>query len=199
MLPTLLLIDNYDSFAHNLARYAELSGATLQIERNDKISAAKIKKQKPDGIIISPGPATPSEAGNSLDIIRKLGSTTPILGVCLGHQCIGEAYGGTTIQAAEPRHGRANMITHNNDPLFNGIPSPFEAGRYHSLICDFTNAPDLEIIAREQDTNLPMAVKHRAHPVYGVQFHPESILTPDGQKLIDNFVNIVIKIRHCEE
>lgn len=192
MKPHILLIDNYDSFAHNLARYAELAGAKVTIKRNDALTITKIKRLKPSGIIISPGPCAPTQAGISTDIVTHFGATTPILGVCLGHQCIAEAYGGMTAQSPAPSHGQPAKIIHEGGELFDGIPSPFEAGRYHSLISDLSTAPDLITTARLSGDGTIMAFAHPSHPVYGVQFHPESILTPHGQQLIDNFIKIVI-------
>jgi anthranilate synthase/aminodeoxychorismate synthase-like glutamine amidotransferase len=187
--PRILLIDNYDSFAHNLARYAELAGANVTIARNDTITVNQIKRAKPCGIILSPGPCTPQEAGICINLVKTLSPNIPTLGVCLGHQAIAEAYGGATLQT-QPCHGQSSPITHNADPLFKGIPSPFEAGRYHSLIADINAAPELNIIATSN--KLIMGIAHKNHPVYGVQFHPESILTPYGQQLIQNFIDIVI-------
>lgn len=194
--PEILLIDNYDSFTHNLGRYVDLAGAHTTIVRNDAITIKQIETLKPCGIILSPGPDTPAKAGISTDIIRKLGAATPILGICLGHQCIGEAYGGETIQSSAPLHGRSSKILHEDNTLFKNIPSPFEGGRYHSLTTDITNAPDLKTIARAAGTGAIMAIQHTAHPVYGVQFHPESILTEHGHTLIDNFIDIIIAQKH---
>ena len=193
--PEILIIDNYDSFAHNLARYIAIAGGNTRIVRNDAISISQIKHLKPCGIVISPGPGTPTDAGISTDIIRKLGARIPILGVCLGHQCIGEAFGGTTVQS-DPCHGQAAPITHHGKNIFAGIPSPFNAGRYHSLVADIKAAPDLRVTARSDD--LIMAIAHKTHPIHGIQFHPESTLTEHGQTLINNFVDIIIDWRKAD-
>ncbi len=185
----ILVIDNYDSFVYNLARYIDLGGKTTRIVRNDATSLQDIAAQKPAAIVISPGPCTPKESGISTGLIRKFGSTIPILGVCLGHQCIGEAYGGETIRADKPVHGKADTITHDGTKLFADIPNPMRVGRYHSLICDLSKAQDLDIIA-SNEAQIPMAVAHKTHPVFGVQFHPESILTEHGQTLVNNFLRI---------
>lgn len=189
--PHIIIIDNYDSFVHNLARYAQIAGATTSIIRNDVIDAAAIIAQKPDGIILSPGPKAPKDAGICIELIKQATTASiPLLGVCLGHQAIGEAFGGSTNQAVLPTHGQATSITHTGtSPLFSAIPNPFEGGLYHSLSTDITSAPDLSITATAGDTI--MAIQHKSAPLYGIQFHPESILTPQGQKLIQNFINIV--------
>ncbi len=185
----ILVIDNYDSFVHNLARYIQRLDHNCQIHRNDKITIKDIENQKPKAIIISPGPCTPKEAGISVELIQKLGAHTPILGVCLGHQAIGEAYGGATAHAQKPMHGKKSRITHNESTLFKGIPNPLEAGRYHSLISTLPERTDLQITATSAENEI-MAMQHRSHPVYGVQFHPESILTPHGLDIINNFLHI---------
>ena len=182
-----LVIDNYDSFVHNLARYISLAGAENGVIRNDQISIDQIKDLNPEGIILSPGPCTPSEAGICIDAVKAFDATTPILGVCLGHQAIGEAYGGKTVQSDKPIHGKSATITHNNAALFDGLPNPLEVGRYHSLITELPQNSDLEITATLPDNTI-MAIQHKTHPVYGVQFHPESILTQGGLKIIKNFV-----------
>jgi anthranilate synthase/aminodeoxychorismate synthase-like glutamine amidotransferase len=184
-----LVIDNYDSFVHNLARYIALSGAEYEVMRNDTITVDEIKKLKPEGIILSPGPCTPSEAGICIETVKQLGSIIPIFGVCLGHQAIGEAYGGKTLQSETPIHGKASKITHHEKRLFEGIPSPLEVGRYHSLITELDEGNRLEVTATLDDDTI-MAMQHKTHPVYGVQFHPESILTQNGLKIVQNFVQI---------
>jgi len=184
-----LVIDNYDSFVHNLARYVELAGAKYEVVRNDEITIEDIKSLNPEGIILSPGPCTPSEAGICIDAVKTFGKTTPILGVCLGHQAIGEAYGGETLQSNQPIHGKSSTITHSEEGLFEGIPSPLKVGRYHSLITQLDDASRLEVTARLNDDTI-MAMQHKSHPVYGVQFHPESILTEDGLKIMQNFIQI---------
>lgn len=185
---TFLIIDNYDSFVHNLARYVTLSGVDIIIKRNDAVTIDNIKTLTPTAIILSPGPCTPQQAGVSIDIVKTFGTTIPILGVCLGHQAIAEAYGGKTVRHA-PVHGMASSVTHNNSALFHDIPSPFQAGRYHSLLADIANAPDL-IATAHTDNGTVMALEHATHPVYGVQFHPESLLTEHGLAIIENFVTI---------
>lgn len=184
-----LVIDNYDSFVHNLARYIARACADYDVVRNDKITLDDIEKLSPKGIIISPGPCTPKDAGISIPLVKRFGATTPIFGVCLGHQAIGEAYGGTTQQSIVPTHGKSSTIRHNNAAIFNGIPNPLEVGRYHSLITKLPEQSDLETTAILKDKTI-MAMQHKSHPVHGVQFHPESILTQDGIKIIDNFVQI---------
>lgn len=183
----ILLIDNYDSFAHNLARYVRLLGEPVQVERNDILSIDDVKTLNPRAIILSPGPCGPAQAGICVDLVRELGRETPILGVCLGHQCINEAYGGKTVHASAPMHGRASAITHDGTGVFAGLPSPFKAGRYHSLACDLNPSSPLRVTARSED-GVIMGFSHATHPVHGVQFHPESILTEHGMTLLQNFV-----------
>ena len=185
----ILVIDNYDSFVHNLARYIEQSGQHCAIHRNDKITVQEIKNLCPAAIIISPGPGTPQNAGICIDLIKKLGPKTPILGVCLGHQAIGEAYGGKTQHAQTPIHGKMRQITHDSSPLFKNIPTPLEVGRYHSLITTLPDSAELIISAQSPEGEI-MAMHHKTHPVYGVQFHPESILTSHGLDIIRNFLHI---------
>ena len=188
----ILVIDNYDSFVYNLARYVARLGRKYMVKRNDMISIEEIEALKPEAIIISPGPCAPKQAGISLDVIKHFGSTTPILGVCLGHQAIGEVYGGETIRADKPIHGKSSMITHDNSALFKGLPSPLQVGRYHSLTVSLPEQSDntpLTITARCESDNI-MAMNHKTHPVYGVQFHPESVLTPEGPDIIQNFLRI---------
>lgn len=185
----ILLVDNYDSFVHNLARYVGMLGHERRVVRNDAITVNEIAADPPDAIILSPGPMTPHESGVSMDIIRYLGVRIPILGVCLGHQCIGEIYGGRTIRAPAPVHGKTALIEHNGEGLFAGLPNPIEAARYHSLVSHIPAGTDLEITAQTEDL-LPMAFRHKTHPVYGVQFHPESELTPHGLDMMRNFLHL---------
>jgi len=186
----LLLIDNYDSFSYNLAQYFGELGCALVVKRNDEIALDEISALAPTHICISPGPCTPREAGISKDIILHFGSTIPILGVCLGHQCVGEVYGGTVVRASSLVHGKSSMIRHDGSGLFTGLPTPFEAGRYHSLVVERSSFPRcLEIIAESNDGEI-MALRHREFPVYGVQFHPESILTPGGKNILARFVSL---------
>ncbi len=184
----ILLIDNYDSFVYNLARYVRELGAEPEVHRNDTMTVAQVAAMAPDRIIISPGPCSPMAAGISTEIIRQLGSRIPILGVCLGHQCIGEAYGGRIVRAGRPMHGKTSTITHDGTGVFEGIPSPLLATRYHSLVIEPASLPDeLVVNARSEDHEI-MAVRHRTDPVFGVQFHPESVLTQFGYRMLDNFL-----------
>jgi len=185
----ILVIDNYDSFVHNLARYAREAGAQTLVVRNDEISADAILQISPSAVMISPGPKTPAEAGISLDVIRGLSHSIPLLGVCLGHQCLVEAFGGKTVRAAEPLHGEASLIRHDGRGIFAGIGSPTPAGRYHSLIAEPPPEGPLTPCAWSERGEL-MAVRHESAPWHGVQFHPESLLTPSGRRMIENFVGI---------
>lgn len=184
----ILLLDNYDSFVFNLARYIEELGCPAQVVRSDRITVPEIEQLAPTAIVISPGPCTPKEAGVSVDTVRHLGPTVPILGVCLGHQAIAAAYGGRVTRAAEPVHGRNSLIEHSGSGLFAGLPQPLTVARYHSLIVDeHSLPPDLQVTARTAD-GIVMALEHTRHPVLGVQFHPESILTDGGHRLLANFL-----------
>lgn len=188
----ILIIDNYDSFVHNLARYAaRASGDVCRVVRNDCITISEIADLNPRAIIISPGPCTPQQAGISNDVIRQFSTHIPILGVCLGHQCIGEVYGGLVLRAAQPLHGQASDIRHDGGGLFKNMTAPFAAGRYHSLIVKLQAAASpLKITATSLEGEI-MALQHETYPVYGVQFHPESVLTPDGMQIMQNFAAIV--------
>ena len=187
----LLMIDNYDSFTYNLYQYLAELGAEVVTVRNDKITLEDIEYMDPQGIIISPGPSTPLEAGISNDVIRHFGRNVPTLGVCLGHQCVGHVYGAKVDRAGEIRHGKTSMIHHDGKGVFAGLPSPFEAIRYHSLVVYPETLPDtLEISAWTED-GLVMGLRHKEHPVEGVQFHPESIMTPQGKALLQNFLDQV--------
>jgi len=187
----LLMIDNYDSFTYNLYQYLCELGAEVEVARNDKISLEEIQDMSPEGIIISPGPSTPLEAGISNDVIRQFGPNTPTLGVCLGHQCIGHVYGAKVDQAGEIRHGKTSMVSHNGAGVLAGLPNPFQAIRYHSLVVFPETMPDtLEVTARTEN-GLVMGLRHKDYPIEGVQFHPESILTPDGKHLLQNFLDKV--------
>jgi anthranilate synthase/aminodeoxychorismate synthase-like glutamine amidotransferase len=186
----LLILDNYDSFTYNLVQYFGELGAEMKIFRNDALTVDEVKKLAPDRICISPGPCTPNEAGISLDLIRELGATTPILGVCLGHQSIGQVYGGDVVRADRLMHGKTSPIHHNSTSVFKGLPSPFEATRYHSLIVKRETLPDcLEITAWTEEGEI-MGLRHKEHPVHGVQFHPESILTEHGRQMLESFLNL---------
>lgn len=185
-----LIIDNYDSFVHNLARYFVLAGCEVRVVRNDEITLDDITATPPEAIVISPGPCSPDKAGICLDLVERFGATIPMLGVCLGQQVIGQAYGAPVSRATDPLHGRASAITHEGRGVLDGLPSPMNVGRYHSLINDFSGCDDLVITAQTQQSE-PMAIRHKTHPVYGVQFHPESILTENGLAMVQNFVRIV--------
>lgn len=183
-----LVIDNYDSFTYNLVQYLGELGVEQTVVRNDAVSIDEIKEIKPDAIVISPGPCTPKEAGISVDVIKRLHKGVPILGVCLGHQSIGEAFGGKVVRAEKIYHGKTSPIFHNNGELFKRIPSPFTATRYHSLIVEKESLPkELEVTAWTEDGTI-MGLKHRAYPTYGVQFHPESIATHHGKEILANFL-----------
>ena len=189
----LLMIDNYDSFTFNLVQYLQALGAEVRVERNDALTVDEIAKLAPERIVISPGPCTPNEAGVSLEIIERLGANTPILGVCLGHQSIGQAYGGHVIRAGRIMHGKTSRIRHEGKGVFAGLPDAYEATRYHSLVVDKRTLPDaLEITAwtENEDGSFEeiMGLRHREYPVEGVQFHPESILTEHGHALLKNFL-----------
>jgi anthranilate synthase/aminodeoxychorismate synthase-like glutamine amidotransferase len=188
----LLIIDNYDSFTYNLVQYFGEMGAELEVHRNDQITVDEVAKKKPSHICISPGPCTPNEAGMSNEIIRRFGAKTPLLGVCLGHQCIGHVFGGEVVRAGRLMHGKISQIHHTNQSVFAGLPQDFEATRYHSLIIKRDTIPDcLEITAVAQDDPSEiMGVRHKELPIHGVQFHPESILTHEGKKLLKNFLEM---------
>ena len=188
----LLVIDNYDSFTYNLVQYLGELGAEVVVRRNDAIGVDEIGELAPSAIVLSPGPCTPKEAGVSVEAIRHWGSSIPILGVCLGHQAIGEAYGGDVVRAERVMHGKTSQITHDGTGIFAGLPSPMQVMRYHSLIVDRQTMPGaLEIVAVASDDPTEVhAVKHREHPVYGVQFHPESVMTPQGKSLLENFLEL---------
>jgi para-aminobenzoate synthetase component 2 len=184
----ILLIDNYDSFVYNLARYVGELGAERLVKRNDAITLAEITSLQPSHIIISPGPCAPLQAGISMAVIRQFGAYIPILGVCLGHQAIGQVFGGTITRAKKPMHGKASSITHNQHAIFSGVNNPLQVGRYHSLIVSEKNfPPELEITARSAENEI-MGLRHREYPIFGVQFHPESVLTEQGHQLLENFI-----------
>jgi anthranilate synthase component II len=189
----ILLIDNYDSFVYNLARYVRELGETPLVRRHDAIGVEDIFALAPSHIIISPGPCSPKEAGISTEVVRQVGPSIPVLGVCLGHQCIGAAYGGEIVRAGVPMHGKTSRIHHTGVGLFSGLPTPFSATRYHSLvIAPASVPPSLQVTATSEDGEI-MAVQHAEHPVYGVQFHPESVLTEHGYRLLDHFLHGVPK------
>ena len=189
----LLLLDNYDSFTYNLYQYLMELGADVQVYRNDQITLDDIETMQPDHIVVSPGPCTPNEAGLSCAVIERFGSRIPTLGVCLGHQAIGQVYGGRVIRAPEPVHGKTSLMHHKSEGVFRHLPEPFSANRYHSLIVERKTLPDVLEITAETDDGLIMGLRHRHYPVEGVQFHPESIMTPVGKDLLRNFLNINVE------
>jgi anthranilate synthase/aminodeoxychorismate synthase-like glutamine amidotransferase len=182
------MIDNYDSFTYNLVQYLGELGAELAVYRNDKVELEELRELRPDQIVISPGPGDPDDGGVSNDVIRELGKTTPILGVCLGHQCIGQVFGGVVSRAPRLMHGKTSNVYHNGKGVFNGVPSPFQATRYHSLIVEEPLPDSLEVTAFTRDGEI-MGLRHQEFPVVGVQFHPESILTEHGKKILRNFLD----------
>jgi anthranilate synthase/aminodeoxychorismate synthase-like glutamine amidotransferase len=184
----LLVLDNYDSFTYNLVQYFGELGAELVVKRNDEVTIGEIAEMDPERICISPGPCTPREAGISCEVIRAFGATTPILGVCLGHQCIGDVFGGAVVRAERLMHGKTSPILHNGKGLFAGLPLPFQATRYHSLIVQRDSVPAVLEITAETEEKEIMGLRHREFPIHGVQFHPESILTPVGKQLLKNFL-----------
>ncbi len=186
----LLVIDNYDSFTYNLVQYLGELGVELQVHRNDQISLDQVRALAPERILVSPGPCSPREAGLSNDIIRTFGPRTPTLGVCLGHQCIGHVFGGNVVVNYRMMHGKTSLIQHNGKDLFVGMPNPFAATRYHSLVIERSSVPDcLEITAQTEEGEI-MGVRHKQHPIWGVQFHPESILTQSGRQILKNFLSL---------
>jgi len=191
----LLLIDNYDSFTYNLYQYLCELGQEIEVARNDKISIDAIEKLKPERIVISPGPGTPLDAGISVDAIRHFSPRIPVLGVCLGHQCIGHAYGATVAGAGEIMHGKSSMIKHDGKGIFTGLPNPFQAIRYHSLAVMREGLPDCLEVTAETEGGIIMSLRHRKYPTEGVQFHPESIMTDVGKDLLRNFLNMKVMAR----
>ena len=187
----ILLIDNYDSFTYNLYQYLCELGADVTVKRNDTMTVDDVGAMSPAGIVVSPGPCTPTQAGISNDVILRYGPTVPTLGVCLGHQCVGQAYGGTVDRAGEIMHGKTSMIHHDGRGVFQGLPNPFEAIRYHSLAVYSDSLPDSLEISAWTDNEIIMGLRHKEHPVEGVQFHPESIMTAVGKDLLRNFLDRV--------
>ena len=186
----ILLIDNYDSFVYNLARYVAELGEEPVVRRNDAVTLDEVAALAPSHIIVSPGPCSPAEAGISVDLIRRFGSQVPILGVCLGHQAIGAAYGGQIVRATRPMHGKTSRIAHDSTGVFAGLPSPLVATRYHSLVIAPESVPEGLVVNAVSDDGEIMGVRHAAHPVHGVQFHPESVLTEEGRTLLRNFMDL---------
>ena len=187
----LLVIDNYDSFTYNLVQYFGELGADIRVHRNNEITIGEIEAMSPRRIVISPGPGRPEDAGITVEAIRRFGPQVPLLGVCLGHQAIGMVYGATVCRAKAPIHGKTSTVTHDGKGVFRGLSQPFEAGRYHSLVIANDSVPaDLEVAARTKDEGIIMGVRHRTHPVHGVQFHPESVLTAEGRRILKNFLEL---------
>ena len=185
----IVVIDNYDSFTYNLVQYLGELGAELRVMRNDTVSVEEVRAAEPEAIVISPGPGRPEDAGVTMDVIRKLGAVTPILGVCLGHQAIGAAFGGSVVRAAMPMHGKTSIIEHDGLGVFAGIDGPFVASRYHSLVVAEEGLPnELVVSARTAGDRTIMGLRHKTLPIHGVQFHPESILTGEGRRILRNFV-----------
>ena len=190
----LLMIDNYDSFTYNVVQYLGELGEDIQVFRNDRITISEIERMRPDRIVISPGPCTPKEAGISIDTIRRFAGKVPILGICLGHQAIGAAFGGEIVRAPHLMHGKTSLIHHDGKTLFEGLPDPFEATRYHSLIIKRDTLPHCLDISAWTDDGIIMGVRHKEFLIEGVQFHPESILTTVGKDLLKNFINLTIRV-----
>ena len=186
----LLLIDNYDSFTFNLYQYLSELGAEVEVHRNDQITVEDCISMQPDQVVISPGPCSPHEAGISVGLVTAFAGVAPLLGVCLGHQCIGEAFGGDVVSAGEIMHGKTSQITHDNKGVFAGLPNPFEAIRYHSLAIEPTTVPDIFEVSARSEHGIIMGVRHRQYAIEGVQFHPESIMTQHGHQLLQNFLNM---------
>jgi anthranilate synthase component 2 len=186
----ILLLDNYDSFTYNLAQYLGELGCQVEVHRNDRISVEQIAQRKPERIVISPGPCTPLEAGICVELIQKLAGKTPILGVCLGHQAIGAAFGGKIVRAPKIFHGKTSAIRHDGSGVFRGLPNPFTATRYHSLIVERKSLPAELQVTAETDDDIIMGMRHRHYPLMGVQFHPESVLTESGKQLLKNFLSL---------
>jgi anthranilate synthase/aminodeoxychorismate synthase-like glutamine amidotransferase len=185
----ILMIDNYDSFTFNLVQYLGILGENIKVRRNDKITPAEVKKLSPSMIVISPGPGRPDDAGISKDIVRKFYRTIPILGVCLGHQCIGEVFGASIINSGIVFHGKTSMVFHDKKTIFSGVKNPFEAARYHSLIIKRDTIPEEFEVSAETEDGIIMGIRHKEYDLEGVQFHPESFLTGEGIKILSNFIN----------
>ena len=186
----ILMIDNYDSFTYNIVQYLGQLGVEVLVRRNDETSLEEIEDLKPEAIFLSPGPCSPKEAGITVDVIRHFHKTIPLMGICLGHQAIGYAFGGEVVRAERVMHGKTSPIINDGQTIFKGLPSPFTAGRYHSLIIEKSSLPSCLAVSAETEDGEIMAVRHRDYPVEGVQFHPESILTPQGKRIIRNFMDV---------
>jgi anthranilate synthase component 2 len=189
--PRVLVIDNYDSFVYNLVQYLGELGAQPEVYRHDEITIDEVVTAAPDAILISPGPGRPEDAGVSNQVIEQLAGRIPILGVCLGHQCIGQVFGGKVVRAPSILHGKTSLVRHSGQGVLAGLPDPFEATRYHSLVVDRASVPDVLEVTAETEDGVVMALRHRVFPVEGVQFHPESVLTPAGKQLLTNFLALV--------
>ena len=188
---TLLVIDNYDSFTYNLVQYLGELGCDIQVRRNDAVTVAEVREMAPDGIVISPGPGLPSNAGISITLIQKCAGEIPMLGVCLGHQAIGETFGGEVIQAPQLMHGKTSSVYHDGDTVLAGLPSPFQATRYHSLVLRREDLPECLVVNAWTEDGVIMGLRHQEHDLFGVQFHPESVMTPEGMKVLENFLEKV--------
>ena len=187
---TVLVIDNYDSFTYNLVQYLGVLGCDIQVHRNDAVGLAEISSMKPDSIVISPGPGLPSNAGISVSLVQEFAGRIPILGVCLGHQAIGEAFGARVVRAPQLMHGKTSMIHHDQDSVLSNLPNPFEATRYHSLIVRREDLPDCLLVNAWTEDDLIMGLRHREYDLFGVQFHPESVMTREGMKILENFLQL---------
>ena len=188
MAPKVVVIDNYDSFVYILVQYLGELGADLQVHRHDDLSVDELASSKPDAILISPGPGTPDDAGISLEVIEQLGPTTPTLGVCLGHQCIGQAFGGDVVRAPQVMHGKTSIVTHRDVGVFEGLDPALTVTRYHSLVVEPDSIPDVLEVTAESEDGVVMGLRHREFPIEGVQFHPESVLTDSGHRMLTNFL-----------
>jgi len=187
----ILVVDNYDRFTYNLVQYLGQLGCSVEVYRNDEIGLSDIQETDPDRIVISPGPGVPKDAGISLSLVKEFAGKIPILGVCLGHQVIGEAFGGTVVEAPELMHGKISKIYHEQDSILADLPSPFEATRYHSLVLSRQDFPDFLLVNAWTNRDVIMGVRHREYAVFGVQFHPESVMTPEGMKILENFLGLL--------
>ena len=187
----ILVVDNYDSFTYNLVQYLGQLGCSVEVYRNDEIGLSDIQEKAPDRIVISPGPGVPKDAGISLSLVKEFAGEIPILGVCLGHQVIGEAFGGTVVEATELMHGKISRIYHEQDSILAGLPSPFEATRYHSLVLNRQDLPEFLLINAWTNGDVIMGVRHSEYAIFGVQFHPESVMTPEGMKILENFLGLL--------
>ncbi len=187
----ILVVDNYDSFTYNLVQYLGQLGCSVEVYRNDEIRLSNIQEIAPDRIVISPGPGVPKDAGISLSLVKEFAGKIPILGVCLGHQVIGEAFGGTVVEATELMHGKISQIYHEQDSILVGLPSPFEATRYHSLILSRQDLPEFLLVNAWTNRDVIMGVRHSEYAIFGVQFHPESVMTPEGMKILENFLGLL--------